>query len=249
MRVPLRSLVWSLSAAWVVFASSGCCCFWHNVHNAMNCGHGNGCGQGCQTSYPPHNYGHCCNDGCADGCGGAGGGCGNGHGGFTLLGWLVGHHGCCGDGCNILGCGSHYLDPQGACYGAYCGSCCETGCGNGCQKSGCGDMYWGDYWNVPPTTDPCDCCQNYVGPYWGPAGSTPSYYGPTPHYQRGPHPAVGAAPVESEGVIVGEKTVPSSPTTTKVVAAPKTTTPKVTTAPKSGTPTKAVSRPEPNVQR
>jgi hypothetical protein len=93
---------------------------------------------------------------------------------------------------------SHYLDPHGAQYGAYCGTCCDC-----CAQSGCGDMYWGDYWSVRPTHDPCDCCGNWIGhPFrcdgcgqQSPAGS---YQGPLP---GPPVPAVMGHHVEGPGVV------------------------------------------------
>src|SRR5690606_20385469 len=106
-----------LCAAVSLLASSGCCCFWHNVHSALHCGHGYGaCGGGCG--------GNCGQVGCVEsapceGCGSHNcGGCcqSSGHGcreKFTLLGAFFGYHRGC-DGCSIFGCGSHYLDPQGA---------------------------------------------------------------------------------------------------------------------------------------
>jgi hypothetical protein len=158
-----------------------------------------------------HHGGDC---GCGQDCGGSCGGRGHdGGGSFTLLGSLLGYHKGA-HGCSILGCGSHYLDPQGACYGAYCGSCCE--------QAGCGCMYWGDYWNVPPTTDPCDCCQNYVGPSHSPHGSTPCYYGPAPPH-HGPHLATTSAPHEGEIVVEQPPAKAAAPTKTVSRPAAKTT--------------------------
>jgi hypothetical protein len=215
----MKSLAMGLCVALSLFASGGCCCFWHNVHSALYCQQGGGyggcggnvgCGHAapCETACEGTGCGHAGND-CGQGCNDCGQGCGGcGHGGngdFTLLGGLFGWgcrglgysgHDCGCNGCSILGCSSHYLDPHGACYGAYCGNCCE--------KSGCGCMYWGDYWNVPPTTDPCDGCCNYVGPSHSPHGSTPCYYGPAPAY-HGPHAAVASAPAAQEEVVVAEK--------------------------------------------
>jgi hypothetical protein len=81
-------------------------------------------------------------------------------------------------------------------------------------------MYWGDYWNVPPTTDPCDCCSNYVGPSHSPHGSTPCYYGPAAPY--GGHPVANSAPVEQQEVVVAGK--PAGKTTTAKTSPPKSVT-------------------------
>jgi hypothetical protein len=80
-------------------------------------------------------------------------------------------------------------------------------------------MYWGDYWNVPPTTDPCDGCCNYVGPSHSPHGSTPCYYGPAPAH-HGPHPAVPAGTVQHEEEVVAEKPATKTSTPTKNVRRP-----------------------------
>lgn len=227
----MKSLALGLSAAFALIASSGCCCFWHNVHGALNChsgGHG-GCGgcdhaAACQPACESASCGGGCGQGCSDGCS-HGGGCGGGCGEFSLLGNLFGYHGNSG-GCSILGCGSHYLDPQGACYGADCGSCCE--------QAGCGCMYWGDYFNVPPTTEPCDCCQNYVGPSHSPHGSTPCYYGPAPAY-HGPHHAAGPVPVLDAAGNLAEKPAAKTASPTKMASKPKATP--------SASSTKTASRP------
>lgn len=228
----MKSHLLALCAALSLASGSGCCCFWHNVHNALNCGHGGGCGGGCGNQASPNCSGGptptCGATGLAGGCGcGHGGdcscgqscGCGQGGGGggqgrkFGLLSGLLGYNGC-NNGCSIFGCSSHYLDPQGACYGAYCGNCCN--------KAGCGCMYWGDYWNVPPTTDPCDCCQNYVGPSHSPYGSTPCYYGPAPP-NYAPHYATGGPMSLPTGQAVAAKPANQAAPATKIVNRPAST--------------------------
>jgi hypothetical protein len=221
-----KQVSFALLTAIVLSGSSGCCCLWHKVHTFKQSLHCHGCGGDCG--------GHC-GGGCADGacgCGdqACGGGCGHDGGwGCFDFGWG------CNNACSIFGCGSHYLDPQGACYGAYCGK--------GCQEAGCGPMYWGDAHNVPRTTDPCDCCGNFVGPSHNLHGSTPWYYGPPKGshgyggYGYGPsnyvpghgHPPVAANEPVIEEQIVGETVVKESivehkpaPRQTKTAARPST---------------------------
>jgi hypothetical protein len=98
-----------------------------------NCGSCNQCG-GCGS----------CNE-----CGSCGGGCGN--------------CGSCNGGCN-QGCGQ-----CGNCGGSECPfgwleslfhcHCADSYCGS-CQ--GCGENYFCDWYNCPPTPDPC-CCGCYCG--------------------------------------------------------------------------------------
>src|SRR5688572_20032912 len=153
----MKRVMLALFAALLLVGSSGCCCFWHNVHQLKDQLHCNGCGQGyggdCGGGHCDGGCGGHCDGGCDDGCGGKVSG-GPYHHGFPYRSGhckMEGALGCfdwgwgCNNKCSIFGCSSHYLDPNGACYGAYCGNCCE--------KSGCGPMYWGDAFNVPRTTE------------------------------------------------------------------------------------------------
>ncbi|QDT72796.1 hypothetical protein [Lacipirellula limnantheis] len=51
-----------------------------------------------------------------------------------------------------------------------CGNSCNNGCRRGfldrlCGCTGCGELYWCEWYNSPPQLcQPCDCHGNYVGP-------------------------------------------------------------------------------------
>lgn len=189
----LKQAIFALLAATVFGGSTGCCCLGHNLHTFTQSLHCNGCGGGCGGQCGGGEYveGGYVDAGCGcgdQGCGdqGCGQGCGGHGGGWGCFDWGWG----CNNVCSIFGCSSHYLDPQGACYGSYCGT--------GCQKSGCGPMYWGDWYNVPRTKDPCDCCANFVGPSHNLHGSTPWYYGPPKHGHGAP---VAATPMPGEHIV------------------------------------------------
>ena len=73
----------------------------------------------------------------------------------------------CSDGAqDAAGCGS-------PCDTANCADACGKDCG-GCQRplldrlcgsTGCGELYWCEWYNSPPQIcQPCDCHGNYVGP-------------------------------------------------------------------------------------
>ena len=129
------------------------------------CG-GDCCDEGCGPRCGPATRWGCpprCARGCADCDTGCGGGCGP----------------VCRGGCGR--CGSPCDDPcADPCGNGCCGrvwhrgplSCVFAwlmrGCGWGTSwcGGGCGERYWGDYYNDPPDCcDPCDCHGNYTGGY------------------------------------------------------------------------------------
>jgi hypothetical protein len=261
----LKQVLFALLAVTIVGSSSGCCCWRHNLLMLGRSLHtpfqGGGCNGNCGGNCNGNCGGNCGGAGCVDGacgCGnqGCAGGCGNqGHGNDFGAKARDGGWGCfnfgwgCNNCCSIFGCSSHYLDPQGACYGAYCAT--------GCRAAGCGPMYWGDWFNVPRTTDPCDCCGNFVGPSHNLHGSTPWYYGPPkPVYAYGSALAGSqpvAQPVADEQIIneqiineqvVDEQAVNESIVEPKAVAAKKTTTAaKIASKPTARPGTRTASRP------
>lgn len=115
----------------------------------------------------------------------------------------------CGDGC---GASLAFQKYDCACDGV-CGECCSGGgqcgcqsgcggcdsaCGGGlmgalCGCTGCGELYWNEWHNDPPTVcEPCDRCGNYKGP-----GGSGYYRAP---YRRGDFmvakPPAAARPLE-----------------------------------------------------
>jgi hypothetical protein len=78
--------------------------------------------------------------------------------------------GVCGECCGGAGCGG----------AAACGDACTGGSGDGCTEgrcgvvnglrnclgcTGCGELYWSEWHNDPPSVcEPCDCLGNYTGP-------------------------------------------------------------------------------------
>jgi hypothetical protein len=227
----MKHLALLLFVGAVVCGNSGCCCLGHKMHRWKQSLHCHGCGGprgdydliaaaecGCGNAACAGDCGHgdCSHGDCAPSSGNCGGGCstcGGGGGGSCSGGWGGFNWGLGSSGCSILGCSSHYLDPKGACYGAYCGTCCE--------KAGCGPKYWGDWFNVPRTTEPCDCCANFVGPSHSFHGSTPWYYGPPPQYAN---PGYGSPCLTSGPAVHGEHVVSdeyvSQPTSTRTVTKP-----------------------------
>jgi hypothetical protein len=102
-----------------------------------------------------------CGPGGCNGCGGEGCTCG---GKVACGDQCTGAPGC---GCGACGGAIGAGECPNACGGCCCcrpnGKCWVLGAVCGC--SGCGDLYWNEWYNDPPQCyEPCDCYGNYVGP-------------------------------------------------------------------------------------
>jgi hypothetical protein len=82
--------------------------------------------------------------------------------------------------------------------------CCHSRCGDGpfarCARcQGCGEMYWGDWFEAPPPCcDPCDQCGNWVGP---PESASWPYRSKSTVEEEYQEPALARQPVYHERTI------------------------------------------------
>ena len=99
-----------------------------------------------------------------------------------------GEHAC---GCAEPTCGCECGDQCGNSRG-WCSSLFRRGC------NGCGELYWNEWFNDPPTAcEPCDCRGNYIGP--GEMGYyQASYLHDAPYSESAPTalPPLEVAPLE-----------------------------------------------------
>lgn len=144
----------------ILFSSSSGCVMWRHCWGSWayygttdSCGYCDNCPPGPCAKHPGPFCGlfsGCGGEPCCDSCGDC---CDNG----------------CGDCCSCGSCG-----PSHGLFHGIFQSPGPVGCTDiPCQ--GCGEKYWCDWINYPPTCDPCDCCGNFTGPR-----------DPRPSYQQSP---------------------------------------------------------------
>jgi hypothetical protein len=148
-------------------------------------------------------YGACDSCGYCDNC--PPGPCGGCHEPFS---------GCCNDGC-----GSY--DSCGGCCNDCCDDCCHPFaflhhlfhspgplgcCDYPCQ--GCGEKYYCDWINSPPTCEPCDCCGNYTGCDPRPCYQQSPRYGSVPMHSDYADGQVMEAPMEQPVRAEPQKSIP-----------------------------------------
>ena len=132
------------------------------------------CGDGCTGSpyafmkYDCGGCGETCGPGFCTACGHAKCTCGDNVGCGSGCNGACG--GSCSGGCN--GCNGNWAGWNSAkadCSG--CAECAPPRCWLVralCECTGCGELYWNEWYNDPPScAEPCDCYGNWVGPGHG----------------------------------------------------------------------------------
>jgi hypothetical protein len=148
----IQRALWAASAAILVVFSSGCGCInecmcKHSWYGDADCCSNNHCIDARFGDYGFGACGECCNAPCCDG--GA-----NGCPGYNN----------CESSCCCPECDRYECTLTRAC--RFCKSIFHSPHPVGkydCCNGGCGEKYCCDWYNCPPTCDPCDHCGNYCG--------------------------------------------------------------------------------------